>query len=265
VVDPAWVEAANSAADAAGAVIRRYFRAGLGVESKADLSPVTAADREAEAALRLVLRQSCPGHGLTGEEMPPDDPDARLVWLIDPIDGTRAFITGRPSFCTLIALLDQDRPVLGLIDQPVTGERWIGADGFEPRFRGRFGGVMGTRSIASLGEAELSCTSPDMHHPDHAARFQRLAQATRRTSWGGDAYAYGLLALGQIDIIAESSMKPWDWAALVPVITAAGGSVTDWQGQPLTEASDGTVLALGNPALLPAAVAALRRGGRIAG
>ena len=253
------VSAAEEAADEAGAVIRRYFRAGMGVEVKHDLSPVTVADRETELTLRAVLRRHYPDYGLIGEEMPPDNSDARHVWLIDPIDGTRAFITGRPSFCTLIALLDQGAPVIGIIDQPVTGERWVGATGHSLRFHGSLGGTPGTRRAASLGDAELSCTSPDMHGPEHARRFRALAKATRRTSWGGDAYAYGLLALGLIDIIAESSMKPWDWAALVPVIEAGGGCVTDWQGQPLTQDGDGTVLALGNPALLQDAVAALYR------
>lgn len=256
-VDPGWIEAANEAADLAGEAIRRHFRAGLIAEAKEDASPVTLADREAEAILRGVLKRRCPDHGLTGEEMPPDDPGARHVWLIDPIDGTRAFITGRPSFCTLIALLDEGVPVLGLIDQPVTGERWIGARGAALRFQGSFGGSPGTRRGIALREAELSCTSPEMHDPAHRARFDRLARVTRRTYWGGDAYAYGLLALGQIDVIAESSMKPWDWAALVPVIEAAGGCVTDWRGEALRQGSDGTVLALGDPALLPEAVAAL--------
>jgi inositol-phosphate phosphatase/L-galactose 1-phosphate phosphatase/histidinol-phosphatase len=257
-VDKAWINAAEKAADQAGAIIRRYFRARIGIETKHDLSPVTIADREAEAILRAVLRHHCPDHGLIGEEMPPDNPDARHVWLIDPIDGTRAFITGRPSFCILIALLDQGVPVIGVIDQPVTGERWIGASGHSMRFHGPFGGTPGTRCAVSLSDAELSCTSPDMHRPEHTQRFHSLATAVRRTSWGGDAYTYGLLALGLIDVIAESSMKPWDWAALVPVIEAAGGRVTDWQGQLLTQDSDGTVLALGNPALLQDAVAALR-------
>ncbi len=259
MVEPAWIAAAEQAADLSGGIIRRHFRAALGVETKDDLSPVTIADREAERALRAALKRYCPDFGLIGEEMPPEGADARFVWMIDPIDGTRAFITGRPSFCTLIALLDDGVPVLGLIDQPVTGERWMAAgDGL--RFRGPFGGAPGARRIASLADAELSCTSPDMHKGENLARFRGLAKAARRTSWGGDAYAYGLLALGQIDIIAESSMKPWDWAALVPVITAAGGSVTDWQGRSLTQDSDGTVLALGNPALLPEVVAALAPG-----
>ena len=257
-IDPAWAIAAEAAAEAAGAIIRGYFRAGVAVDAKDDESPVTIADREAEAAIRGVLRRRFPEFGLIGEEMPPDRAEARHAWVIDPIDGTRAFITGRPSFCTLIALLEDGVPVLGLIDQPVTGERWIGLRGEGTRFRGPLGGGPGTRRAGSLDAADLSCTSPDMHDPDRLARFRALAKAARRTSWGGDAYAYGLLALGQIDIIAESSMKPWDWAALVPVIGEAGGCVTDWQGRPLTLTGDGTVLALGDPTLLADAVAALR-------
>jgi myo-inositol-1(or 4)-monophosphatase len=176
--------------------------------------------------------------------------------VLDPIDGTRAFITGRPVFGTLVALLEDGRPILGVIDQPVTGERWIGAAGRETVFRGKMGGAAGCRSCATLGEAELSCTGPGMLGTD-MPRWQHLADAVRRVSWGGDCYAYGLLALGHIDVIAEVTMKPWDWAALVPVIEGAGGRITDWSGQPLRQDGDGRVLAVGDPGLLDAAIARL--------
>jgi len=179
--------------------------------------------------------------------------------VLDPIDGTRAFITGRPSFATLIALFWRGKPVLGIIDQPLTRERWIGVEGETTRFESSMlPGIIGTRSCPKLGAAELSCTSPDMLIPPFDARFAALKAATRRTSWGGDAYGYGLLALGQIDVIAECTMKPWDWAALVPVVTGAGGVMTDWQGAPLTLESDGTVLACGDKVLLSQAIASLR-------
>jgi myo-inositol-1(or 4)-monophosphatase len=137
------IEAAEAAADAAGAVIRPHFRAGVAAELKADQSPVTAADHAAEQALRQVLGESFPEFGILGEEFGIQKPSARLRWVVDPIDGTRAFITGRPTFGTLIALMDNGRPILGLIDQPVTGERWIGAAGRATRFRGPFGGHAG--------------------------------------------------------------------------------------------------------------------------
>ena len=214
---------------------------------------MTIADRAAEQAMRALLSARFPAHGIAGEEFGIDRPDARLRWVLDPIDGTRAFITGRPVFGTLVALLDGGVPVLGVIDQPITLERWIGVAGQPTRFRGPFGGVAGTRACASLAEAELSATTPAMFGP-HRPAFDRLAGAARRVSWGGDCYAYGLLALGQIDMIAEADMKPWDWAALVPVIEGAGGRITDWTGAPLRADGDGLVLAVGDPALLAAAV-----------
>jgi histidinol phosphatase-like enzyme (inositol monophosphatase family) len=244
------IAAAEAAADVAGAVVRPFFRTGLGADQKADRSPVTIADRTAEQAMRAVLTERFPEHGVLGEEFGIDRPQARLRWVLDPIDGTRAFITGRPTFGTLVALLDGDRPILGVIDQPVTRERWIGAAGRRTRFSGPLGGRIGCRACALLADAELSCTSPEMMLGDAMPRWQRLAAAVRRNYWGGDCYAYGLLALGQIDVVAERDMKLWDWAALVPVVEGAGGRVTDWSGAPLRPDSDGTVLAVGDQVLL---------------
>jgi len=249
--------AAHAAADVAGAVIRPFFRSGLGAELKGDQTPVTVADRTAEQTMRAVLAERCPETGILGEEFGLERPEAALRWVLDPIDGTRAFITGRPSFGVLIGLLFEGVPVLGLIDQPVIGERWSAIAGEPTRFTGPFGGTPGTRPCPALAEAELSCTAPSMMDADTAPRFAALEARARRTSWGGDCYAYGLLALGQIDIIAERDMKIWDWAALVPVLEGAGGSVTDWAGRRLAADGDGSVLALGNPSLLEEAVAAL--------
>ena len=250
------VAAAGAAADVAGAVLRPFFRAGLDAELKGDASPVTIADRDAEQAMRAVLAEHFPDHGILGEEFGLDRPAARLRWVIDPIDGTRAFITGRPVFGTLIGLLDGDTPILGLIDQPVTGERWLGVAGRRTIFRGPFGGRIGTRACPALDRAELSCTSPEMFGAD-LPRWARLSAAARRTSFGGDCYAYGLLALGQIDVIAEADLKVWDWVALAPVIEGAGGRITDWSGGKLSAHGDGRVLAVGDPALLEQAIALL--------
>jgi histidinol phosphatase-like enzyme (inositol monophosphatase family) len=251
------VAAAEAAADVAGAVVRPFFRAGLAADLKADRSPVTIADRAAEQAMRAVLSERFPEHGVLGEEFGLDRPEARMRWVLDPIDGTRAFITGRPTFGTLVALLDGGRPILGVIDQPVTRERWVGAAGRRTRFSGMLGGRAECRPCPMLADAELSCTSPEMMAGDAWPRWQRLAAAARRNYWGGDCYAYGLLALGQIDVVAERDMKLWDWAALVPVVDGAGGRVTDWAGAPLRTDGDGTVLAVGDPALLAPAVALL--------
>jgi myo-inositol-1(or 4)-monophosphatase len=251
-----YVAAAVAAVDAAGGVIRPFFRGAVAADVKADQSPVTIADRDAEMAMRAVLSGLCPECGILGEEFGLERPEARLRWVLDPIDGTRAFITGRPTFGTLVALLDGDTPVVGIIDQPVTGERWIGAVGRPTQFAGTLGGRVGTRACGDLAHAELSCTSPEMLGQD-LPRWRKLAGLVRRNYWGGDCYAYGLLALGQIDVIVECDLKPWDWAALLPVIVGAGGVVTDWQGNAPRVDGDGRIIAVGDPGLLPAVVGAL--------
>ena len=252
-LDPRFLSAAIEAAECAGAVIRPYFRAKLETERKGDESPVTIADRGAERVMRAVLEKHFPSHGILGEEFGLHNPQAAYRWVLDPIDGTRAFITGRPVFGTLISLMREGRSVLGIIDQPITGERWVSVDG-TTNFTGPFGGRPLTRPCPALGQAELSCTSPDMLGP-HMPAWRNLAKAVARTSWGGDCYAYGLLALGQIDIIAECDLKIWDWAALLPVVEGAGGRMTDWNGGRLDpDAFDGRVLAVGDPALLDKAL-----------
>ena len=258
MADPAeFLAVAEEAADLAGRVIRPLFRSALLVEAKGDASPVTEADRAAERAIRDLLAARLPSHGVIGEEYGEDRPDAEWAWVLDPIDGTRAFVTGRPLFGTLIGLLHRGVPVLGLIDQPVTGERWIGVAGRPTRLVSPIGGVAGCRPCASLDQAELSCTSPDMFDAATAPRFAALKGEARRTTWGGDCIAYGLLAIGLVDVVVDATMKPWDWAALVPVIEGAGGRCTDWAGRPLRLDGDGSVLAVGDPALLPAASAIL--------
>jgi myo-inositol-1(or 4)-monophosphatase len=254
-MNAAHIQLANDLADEAGAIIRPYYRAALQTEQKADRSPVTLADRAAEQAMCAMIAARFPDHSIHGEESGEKRADSPYCWVLDPIDGTRAFITGRPLFGTLIGLLHEGRPVLGVIDQPVTGERWLGAAGTPTRFRGRYGRP-GTRRCAALAEAELSATSPDMFGGSRR-RFDRLASRVRRVTWGGDCYAYGLLALGHIDIIAERDLKIWDWAALVPVVEGAGGRMTDWRGHALAPGSNGDVLAVGDPALLNAATQAL--------
>jgi histidinol phosphatase-like enzyme (inositol monophosphatase family) len=231
----------------------------LGEQTRAEIaykpgdSPVTSADLAVDRTLEPILRAAFPDAGWLSEETAdgPERLNKSGLVVLDPIDGTRAFISGRPTFGTLIALFQDNRPIIGVIDQPVTGERWIGALDRKTIFRGPLGGAAGCRPCPSLSDAELSCTSPEMFGAD-MPRFERLRQAVRRNYWGGDCYAHGLVALGQIDIVAECDNKVWDWGALVPVIEGAGGSVTDWQGRALRPNGDGRVLSVGDKTLLPA-------------
>jgi inositol-phosphate phosphatase/L-galactose 1-phosphate phosphatase/histidinol-phosphatase len=248
------IDFAGALADAAGAVIRPYFRTPIEVEDKPDDSPVTIADREAEAAIRAMIRTHHPDHGIVGEEHGSERADARYVWVIDPIDGTKSFISGLPLFGTLIALLEDGRPILGMIDQPVLHERWLGARGHGTTFNGA---PVRTRPCPVLAQAALFSTTPDMFTGDHARRYDRLRGSVRLARFGGDCYAAGLLASGFIDLHVEGSMRPYDYLALVPVVEGAGGVMTDWAGAPLSLTSDGFTLAAGDPALHRAALGCL--------
>jgi inositol-phosphate phosphatase/L-galactose 1-phosphate phosphatase/histidinol-phosphatase len=243
---PDLLDLAERLVDASGAVLRTYFGAGLDADDKDDRSPVTRADREAEAAMRALLAEHAPGHGVIGEELGASGEGAELVWVLDPIDGTKAFVVGKPLFGTLVALLHRGVPVLGVIDQPVLGDRWLGAEG---RATTRSGRPARARACSDLGRARLSTSGPQYFSAEGRAAFERVAARARFASYGGDCYQYGLLASGSIDLVVEQALKLWDFAALVPVITGAGGVITDWEGRPLHAGSDGRVLACGDPAL----------------
>jgi inositol-phosphate phosphatase/L-galactose 1-phosphate phosphatase/histidinol-phosphatase len=245
---------AEALADAAGVVIRRYFRKRFTVDDKADASPVTIADREAEQAMRTLIEGHFPADGIFGEEFGTLRADAEFVWVLDPIDGTKSFISGIPLFGTLIALLHRGRPVLGIIDQPISRERWRGVADEASTHNGK---PIRTRACPDLAAATLFATSPDMFQGPDAAAFARLKSRVKLTRYGGDCYAYGLVASGFIDCVVEAGLKPYDYSALVPVIEGAGGVMTDWQGKPLGLASDGRVIAAGDPALHAAALALL--------
>ena len=247
------LEFAAVLADAAGAAIRPYFRAHAPVEAKADASPVTAADRAAEAAMRALIAAHRPDDGVIGEEYGEDRPDAERVWVLDPIDGTRAFIAGRPLFGTLIALMEQGRPVLGIIDQCIAGDRWIGT----PDGTTLNGAAARTRACPLPAAAHLATTSPHAFGESDFAAFERVRATVRDTLYGGDCHNYGLLAAGHLDLVVEAGLKVYDWAALVPVVTGAGGTMCDWAGAPLRLGSDGRVVAAGSAAIADAARAAL--------
>ncbi len=236
-------------ADAAGAVIRPHFRARIAVETKADESPVTMADRAAETAIRTLLSQHRPHDGVIGEEHASTNETASRLWVIDPIDGTRAFISGRPLFGTLIALLVDGVPVLGIIDQCIIHDRWLGAQGQPSTLNGQ---PITTRRCAALAHARIGTTSPQAFEPADFTAFSRVQQTAADVLYGGDCHNYGLVAAGHLDAVVEASLKLHDWAALVPIIQGAGGRITDWAGQPLTPSSDGRVIAAGDPALTAA-------------
>lgn len=208
--------------------------------------PVTAADREAELAIRALIEAAYPDHGISGEEFPGKAGAGRYVWSLDPIDGTRAFICGLPSWTTLIALLEDGAPVVGLIDVPVLGERYVG-----------HAGAAGLQASAcrSLSEARAATTDPYLFAGAEAEGFARLRQAARVTRYGLDAYAYARLAAGSIDLVAESGLKPHDYHALIPVVRAGGGVIGNWRGE--DDFSSGQVLAAATPALFDEAVRVL--------
>lgn len=244
------VALAHSLADAARPIAQRYFRTPVKIDDKSDASPVTIADREAETAMRELLTRHVPAHGVFGEEHGAVRTDAEYVWVLDPIDGTKAFITGLPIFGTLIALLHRGRPVMGIIDQPIQKERWLGVAGERSTFNGT---PISVRACADLANAYMYSTAPGMFKDAESRRHEILAEKVKLFRWGGDCYAYGLLALGHVDLVVESSLKLYDYAALVPVITGAGGLITDWHGKELDMTSDGSVLAAGDPAMHRAA------------
>jgi len=244
------VALANSLADAARPIAARYFRTPVTVDDKSDLSPVTIADREAETAMRALLTKHVPAHGVFGEEHGAERTDAEYVWVLDPIDGTKAFITGLPIFGTLIALLHKGVPVLGIIDQPILKERWLGAVGRPSTLNGQ---PIKVRTCASLDKAYMYSTAPQMFGGSLARRHEALAGKVKLFRWGGDCYAYGLLAAGHVDLVVEHDLKLYDFAALAPVIKGAGGLITDWKGRELDMRSDGSVLAAGDPAVHRAA------------
>ena len=247
---------AEALADAARTVARREFRAPFDVHYKSDGSPVTRADREVEATLTALIRERFPRHAVLGEEFGRSGAaDARWRWALDPIDGTRNFVTGRPLFGTLIAFLEGDRPILGVIDAPVLGERYVGSAGEPTRFNGR---PCRTSECARLADARVSATTPDLFDSEELVAFDDVSFAARLRTFGGDCYQYALLASGHLDLLVEAQLAPHDLLALAPVVTGAGGVITDWKGDPLTARSGGRILAAATPELHEEALGRLR-------
>jgi len=237
-----------------------YFRGAYEETDKGGpgaFDPVTQADHEAEAAIRRLIAARYPDHGVIGEEYGEDRPDADHVWILDPIDGTRAFIAGLPLWTTLIALRTEGRPVVGAIGQPYLDEIFLGGPSGARLLKGGSGTPLAVRPCPRLNDALIATTDPDLFTGSELGAWTQVRAAARLARLGCDAYAYAMLAAGRIDLVAESGLKVWDWSALVPVITAAGGAVSNWRG----EAPDGSgqILAVGDVGIREQALVTLRR------
>jgi myo-inositol-1(or 4)-monophosphatase len=247
-------------ADAAGEAVLPFFRTAIGMKDKSHggrFDPVTAADHACEAALRQLITRTFPTHGIIGEEFGSERTDADYVWVLDPIDGTRAFVCGMLAWGTLIGLLGGGRPAYGLMSQPFTRERFQG-DGNGARYSGPAGArPLRTRACARLADAVVATTSPRMFTAAEAAAFEAVEANARLTRFGGDCYSYCMLAAGHIDLVIEAGLQPYDIVALIPIVEGAGGIVTTWTGEPAT--AGGRIIAAGDRAAHAAALEHLAR------
>ncbi|WP_142846628.1 histidinol-phosphatase [Telmatospirillum sp. J64-1] len=255
-----FLDFAEALAGEAGGLAAQWFRKPLDIEKKRDESPVTIADRTIEAALRKRIAARYPDHGLFGEEHGCVGLEAHKLWVIDPIDGTRSFISGWPLWGTLIALLEDGAPQLGIIEIPALRERWIGARGRATRFRNGNGQEMlcKTSPCRLLAEARCYTTSPFYFTSRDRLAVEALLARTHTPRFGGDCYSYAMLAAGHVDLVVEARLEPFDYCALIPVVEGAGGIITDWAGRPLDLESDGRVIAAATPELYAEALAHLR-------
>jgi inositol-phosphate phosphatase/L-galactose 1-phosphate phosphatase/histidinol-phosphatase len=255
LVSPEQIAFAKKLADASAAVIRPYYRSGLTIDDKSDASPVTQADREAELAMRALINAERPQDGIIGEEFGAERDDADWVWVLDPVDGTKAFITGRPLFVTLIGLLYRGQPVLGVVNQPIANERWVGVVGQGCTLNDQ---AVTVSQITELSRARIGTTGPQYFAPASREAFMQFQQGGRFTVYGGDGYQYALVATGGLDVVIEEGLKLHDFAAVAPVVISAGGIMTDWQGEPLTRTSSGRVIAAATPEVYQAALLAMK-------
>jgi myo-inositol-1(or 4)-monophosphatase len=241
-----------------GETIRPFFRSALGVENKSrsgGFDPVTAADRAAESAMRALIKRTFPEHGIVGEELGADRPDAEYVWVLDPIDGTKSFICGLPAWGTLIALTRNGVPIYGMMHQPFTREHFSG-DGRGARYRGPAGDrALRVRPCAALSDAIMLTTSPLLMNEADRQCFRRVEREVRLSRYGGDCYAYCVLAAGHVDLLIETELKPHDVLALIPIIEGAGGIMTTWDnGRPH---NGGRIIAAGDKRVHEQAMALL--------
>ncbi len=248
------IDLAKFMADEAGKIALSYYRQDFEIISKSDETPVTLADRGIEARLREIISVKRPEDGFFGEEFENTPSQNGYTWVVDPIDGTKSFTIGRPTFGTLIGLCYEGEPILGIIDQCVSKERWIGIKGQATTFNGS---IIKTRNCADLKSAVFGTGSPSQIDKNDPQRFVRFDGACRYTVYQGDCYFYGLMANGAIDVLVEDQLGLYDYIALVPIIEGAGGKITDWSGAKLTLSSGSNLLAVGDPKLHAKALALL--------
>jgi myo-inositol-1(or 4)-monophosphatase len=247
-VDEKLIAFAGRLADASGAVIRPFFRQRIAVAHKPGMrifDPVTEADKGGERAIRAIIERDRPEDGILGEEYGEKPGKNGLRWVLDPVDGTRAFITGRHEWGSLIALEENGVPVLGILDQPVLGERYLAVNGRSVLLEGEKRTVLKVRECADIKDAILCATDPSAYFsPQQQAAFGRVQASVRMTRFGGDCYLFAALALGFVDVIIEAGFNRWDVAALIPLVEGAGGVMTSWSGG---DCRDGkTILACGD-------------------
>ena len=250
---PAALSLAEQLADAARDIALRHFRTPLAVERKDDGSPVTVADREIETRMRRMIRAAFPAHAIRGEEFAAEG-SGEFTWVLDPIDGTKSFVTGFPLFGSLIALLQADRPVLGVIEAPALAERWVGCEGRPTLCNGR---QVRTSACRATEQAVVYTTTAETFDAGERRRFEALSARAALRRFGGDCYLYGMLAGGYCDLVIEVKLKPHDFMAAIPVVEGAGGRISDWRGAPLGTTSDGRVVAAATEALWRQAIGEL--------
>jgi inositol-phosphate phosphatase / L-galactose 1-phosphate phosphatase / histidinol-phosphatase len=251
----AALDLAGQLADVARRVAMAHFRTPVAVTRKSDGSPVTIVDRSIESEMRRMIQTAFPGHAIRGEEFPAEG-SGEFTWMLDPIDGTKSFITGFPLFGSLIALMQGERPVIGVVEAPAMAERWVGCEGRPTLFNGR---EAHTSACRTLGDAVVYTTTAETFNSEERPRFEALGARMALRRYGGDCYLYGMLASGWCELVVEVQLKPHDFMAAIPVVEGAGGRITDWRGAPLSAAGDGRVVAAANETLWKEAVTELGR------
>jgi len=239
-----YLKIANECAEASGKIIKKYFRKKIKIERKSDNSPVTRADKEAEKKIRDIIAKKAPECGFFGEETGKFNTNNEYVFVVDPLDGTKGFISGKPLFCTLIGLMKNNKPYIGVLNQPILNERWSGIANKESKYNNT---KIRTTKCNKLKGLRMYATSPMMFKGKNQRVYKNIRSKIGETWFGIDSYSHGLLASGFVDVVLEASLKPYDYIASAAVISGAGGKLTDWYGNALNLDSDGRILASGDP------------------